>query len=315
METMAEESGLILLELLAARGVLADVSKWWIRRATGGVNNQVFLAGEDGSPASLTIRVAAGREEPRLTREANVLSALPQTVSCVPVLRCAITDGPKGFGTVLVYRYADGTVKPVAEVTPEQAARLGRSLAGLHAVRQEVYTIWPDLVPQRGSYADCWNDRLAAIARYRFLEHPEGNPARSLLDRLQRLDLDDAWRGESFCQLHGDLGPGNIIWGDEDITLIDWEYTRAGDAAEDLAYLLGEQPVPTVHRQAVFDGYLAAGGDPEAIHRHRAYLPLIALDSALWWADYALERGLAPLALPEMQERLALTRRSLNFLD
>lgn len=308
MNVKRDDSGTTLLQLLARRGVIPDAAGWWVRPAAGGVNNRVYLAGRNSEETTLTVRVAAPRDDQRLTREAQVLSSLQGTVGCIPELLATIPDGPAGFGTVLVYRYAEGTTQPIQNVSLEQVRGLGRRLAGLHAISRDIYTIWPDLVPQSGSYADCFRDRLAAIERYRYLDDPA---MQAIYRRLATQPLGGNWDGYTFCQLHGDLGPGNIIWGNAGVTLIDWEFTRAGDPAEDLAYLLVEQTVHPAHQQALFDGYLAAGGSSEALSRHTAYLPAICFDSALWWADYALDRGTDPSTFPEVLERLDRTERLL----
>lgn len=310
METMSDNPSTILLDLLAGMGVLDDPAGWWVQPAAGGVNNQVYLAGRASEDAALTVRLATPRDDPRLAREAQVIMSLQSAAPCVPKLLATTTAGPAGLGTVLVYRYAAGETRPLEQVSLELAHILGRCLARLHAITHDVYTIWPDLGPQRGSYAEFLRDRLAVIKRYRSLRLPE---FQAIYRRLEAQPTGDDWNRETFCQLHGDLGPGNIIWGDGNITLIDWEYTRAGDPAEDLAYLLTEQPVGSTHRRAIFDGYLAAGGSPGAIKRHTTYLPLVALDSALWWADWALVRDLDPASLPQFQERLSLTTRLLDI--
>lgn len=308
MKEKTNDHSTTLLPLLARHRVVPAVAGWWVRPAAGGVNNRVYLAGRDDEQASLTVRVAALQDDPRLEREAQVLSTLQGTATCIPELLAAINDGPAGFGTMLVYRYARGNTRPIQDVSLEQVQGLGRCLAHLHATSSDVYTIWPDLVPQSGSYAECFRDRLAAIERYTWLQEPA---MQSIYQRLTTRVLGDDWTGNTFCQLHGDLGPGNIIWGNSGVTLIDWEFIRAGDPAEDLAYLLVEQAVLPAHQQALFDGYLAAAGSTGAITRLTAYLPVIAFDSALWWADYALAQHIEPATFQEVLERLERTERLL----
>jgi aminoglycoside phosphotransferase (APT) family kinase protein len=45
--------------------------------------------------------------------------------------------------------------------------------------------------------------------------------------------------GETLALPYGDIGPGNVLWGREP-ALIDWEYTRLGDPADEIAYLFDQ---------------------------------------------------------------------------
>ena len=67
--------------------------------------------------------------------------------------------------------------------------------------------------------------------------------------------------------LHGDLLPQNIIWdsSSDRLGVIDWEFARLGDAAEDLVVVTrGHAKVlgTTGGRRQLVDAYLAAGGRP-----------------------------------------------------
>ena len=42
---------------------------------------------------------------------------------------------------------------------------------------------------------------------------------------------------EPLVLLHGDPWSGNVVWGAAGPVLVDWEYARLGERAEDLAYL------------------------------------------------------------------------------
>jgi aminoglycoside phosphotransferase (APT) family kinase protein len=90
------------------------------------------------------------------------------------------------------------------------------------------------------------------------------------------------------------------------VRLIDWEYLRSSDPTEDLAYLTAEQPLDDVRWSQIAAGYRAAGGDPRTLERAARYRHLVALDAALWWADYLLEHGHDPTARPEVIHRVVL---------
>ncbi len=60
---------------------------------------------------------------------------------------------------------------------------------------------------------------------------------------------------EPLSLLHGDLISPNIVWHANTPTLIDWEDTRVGDPAEEVAYFFTETQCDTQRRQAFWHGY------------------------------------------------------------
>lgn len=58
---------------------------------------------------------------------------------------------------------------------------------------------------------------------------------------------------EALVLHHGDLGPGNILWPGP--VLIDWEYTRLGDAADEIAYVFDQNGLTPLQRDAFWRGY------------------------------------------------------------
>lgn len=70
-----------------------------------------------------------------------------------------------------------------------------------------------------------------------------------------RLEHPECFRtGETLSLLHGDIAPGNALWGREP-ALIDWEYTRLGDPADEIAYLFDQHALAEPQRQAFWDEY------------------------------------------------------------
>lgn len=88
-------------------------------------------------------------------------------------------------------------------------------------------------------------------------------------------DGDD--RGFRF--LHGDLMHHNIVWSPTGPVLVDWEFWRMGDAAEDLAYLAVMNGIPGTVMRQILTGYRAT---PALAARARAWGPLVLIDAALW---------------------------------
>jgi thiamine kinase-like enzyme len=88
--------------------------------------------------------------------------------------------------------------------------------------------------------------------------------------------------------LHGDPGAGNIIWTPQPV-LIDWEYARLGDPADEIAYIFGQHGLAASQREAFWRGYRTRP-DPRrhlehVVDRVRSWEPLTLLGSALWWLE------------------------------
>jgi Ser/Thr protein kinase RdoA (MazF antagonist) len=96
-----------------------------------------------------------------------------------------------------------------------------------------------------------------------------------------------------FRRLHGDLWSGNVVWDGATPTLVDWEYGRQGDPAEELAYLVEMDAYDDDALAALLAGY----GAPDVAARVDAWRPLVALAAGLWYAEEGVaERAEALLA-------------------
>jgi hypothetical protein len=80
--------------------------------------------------------------------------------------------------------------------------------------------------------------------------------------------------------VHGDLVAGNVVWGPAGPGLVDWEFWRWGDPAEDLAYLAEVNGLDDAALAALAEGH----GDPAALARVGPWRPVVALEAGAWWA-------------------------------
>ena len=150
------------------------------------------------------------------------------------------------------------------------------------------------------AYAD---DRLRAILST--LEWARDPLPKTLQDRLRRAadsvaesfeasrGSDSFNSGETLSLLHGDIGPGNVLWNPSPC-LIDWEYTRLGDPADEMAYTFDQNALTPSQRRAYWDGY-QQGIDSRSrlthiIERVDWWEPVTLLGSALWWAERLVRR-------------------------
>ena len=99
--------------------------------------------------------------------------------------------------------------------------------------------------------------------------------------------------GETLALLHGDIGPGNVLWGPDPV-LIDWEYTRLGDPADEIAYLFDQNALSGPQRQAFWNGYRRRLNTQvrldDVIDRVDWWEPVTLLGSALWWVERWVRR-------------------------
>ena len=82
--------------------------------------------------------------------------------------------------------------------------------------------------------------------------------------------------------------------------LIDWEFARMGDPAEDLAYLAELNELP----EAVLDAVLEGHGTPGMAARVDGWRGLVAADAAGWYLAHGMVDEAAPL-LARARERAA----------
>ena len=84
--------------------------------------------------------------------------------------------------------------------------------------------------------------------------------------------------------LHGDLVAANVLWPPEGPVLVDWEFARMGDPAEDLAYLAELNELPGAVHGAVLAGYDAPG----VAARVDGWRGLVAADAGGWYLAHGM---------------------------
>ena len=225
-------------------------------------------------------------------RRAEALEALLEARG-LPILPALAIRGMKmlhlGERYAYLFPWYDGRVIRGAAVTPQHAAAIGRTLAGMHAVAQRerpdlpepLYIDWdallpacPELLPHR--------DLLAALT-------DKSNEAQQKLPPLQ-----------AIC--HNDLDTKNILWLGSGHRVIDLETldfsSPFAELLETALYWSGieEHALDTARFEALISAYRAAGGE----------LPQdwgLLLDSdqgRLGWLAYVLEQGDAAQARETM---------------
>lgn len=193
------------------------------------------------------------------------------------LLRAAGLDiAPRLIATqrgVIVTEFLDGTARALDTLRPSEARTLGATLRRLHDSRRTTTggrPQWPSRVRSLTSYRRRRaGDALAAAG-------PDRRLAACIIAALPPLKAASA--RHPFRLLHGDLVAANVLWTPAP-RLVDFEFWRMGDPAEDLAYLIELNALPPAVVTAVLDGYANA----RVAERVDAWRPLCALDAGLWY--------------------------------
>lgn len=178
-------------------------------------------------------------------------------------------------GSVLASEWIEGAPLVLGGITPGHARALGRLLRAVHSRRE---TASGGLATWRSRARD-----LTGYARGRTADAMHGARSaaeRALVSAAGQGVVEAAPAGAGFRFLHGDLVGENVVWAPHGPVLVDWEFWRMGDPAEDLAYLEGLNDLPVVVAAAVRAGY---GADASLGRRIDAWRPLVLLDAAFWY--------------------------------
>jgi aminoglycoside phosphotransferase (APT) family kinase protein len=178
---------------------------------------------------------------------------------------------------VIVTEFLDGTERALDTMGPPEAHELGSMVRRLHDSRRTATggrPRWPSRARSLTSYRRLRaSDALAAAG-------PDRRLAERIIAALPPLRATSA--RQPFRLLHGDLVAANIIWTPAP-RLVDFEFWRMGDPAEDLAYLIELNALPPGVVSAVLDGY----ADARVAERIDSWRALCALDAGLWYRNAA----------------------------
>ena len=237
-----------------------------------------------------TVSGAAEREQ--VAREAAVLAALKG--SAAPRLLDVSCDGHWFAAPVMCTEFITGDHRELASATQAELEALGSVVGSVHA--RPVGDLAGHFRGPRTpvGYLDQWGELVAGyLPKLRQPLPPQAGPrlerALPLVARILDGPLRGAWpdAGEGLALLHGDVTPGNVLWSDRPL-LIDWEYARLGDPADDVAYIFGQHGLRAPQREAFWSGYGRWVQQPaldQIARRARLWEPVILLGSALWWLE------------------------------
>ena len=200
-------------------------------------------------------------------------------------------------GAVVATR-CPGAPRELARLGAPDARRLGAVLREAHEVRRAT-----------DGGLDRWPAPVGSLAAYRAARAEDteallaGTAHAGLARRALSVPLPERAEARPFRLLHGDLVEANIVWGPQGPALVDWEFWRMGDPAEDLAYLAEVNRLPDAVLADVIEGY----GRPEVAAAAGGWRGLAALDAGAWYRRAGMTAAAGPLL--ERGAALASLRR------
>lgn len=256
---------------------------------------KVSYVGSAGDPHDVVVRAALGNddhERAQGAREAAVLDkvqgvAAPRLHDFRPT--SAWFDAP-----TMCMDFVPGRHRQLAVVGPADVERLGSVVGWVHERPvDELRARLPEPRPDT-TYRD---GRIEQVLGY--LPSARDPLPVAVQDRLKQTSLfvqgsleatrdDPAFTDERPVLLHGDVASGNVIWSPTPV-LIDWEYARLGDPADEIAYTFSQNGLDPTQRDAFWNGYRHSIGPhfplADLVDRVRWWEPVTLLGSALWWIE------------------------------
>jgi aminoglycoside phosphotransferase (APT) family kinase protein len=249
-----------------------------------------------GATNHLVVRVATvdeARDCAQAEREATVLKKAHGVAA--PHLYDFRCESPWFAAPTMCMQFVPGRQRDLIAAASSDVERLGSVVGWVHGLPTDDLVEW---FPHAGSIAAYRDERVEQImGNVPWVRDPLPVPVQRRLQRAVLLvdrGLERARSSGSFATderlvlLHGDPGPGNILWGPEPV-LIDWEYARLGDPADEVAYIFSQHGLSAPQRKAFWHGYRSST-DPQqrledVVDRVSWWEPVTLLGSALWWVE------------------------------
>jgi 5-methylthioribose kinase len=239
-------------EYLAGRGLIESHIPVRARELGGGVSNVVLAVEADG------FRAVVKQALPRLRVADEWLAKRERAVTEGEALRLAGALVPGSVPGVLdVDRAACALVVALAppqwrnwkdellngRADPEVARRLGETLAAWHRTTEDdedVALRFGDVEAFDQLRVDPYHRTV--MRRWPSLERAVGEYVEEMLDTRR-------------CLVHGDFSPKNVLFGGEELWVLDFEVAHVGDPVFDLAFMLNHLMLKSIHRPAACEGY------------------------------------------------------------
>jgi aminoglycoside phosphotransferase (APT) family kinase protein len=256
----------------------------------------------EAAAQDVVVRVSFGGDSADLAqaeREAAVLGVVGRTAA--PELFDFRPTSVWFTTPAMCMQYLPGPSRDLDAVEPAEIEELAALVAWVH---QRPLAAWRELLGPAATVTAYAEDRLHSIlATLAWARDPlPGDLQRRLRSAADALaaSFGAAQGAPSFSAtgtlslLHGDIVPGNVLW-DPSPCLIDWEYSRLGDPADEIAYTFDQNALTASQREAFWAGYADGLGDrsrqADVAERVGWWEPLTLLGSTLWWVQRWVRRS------------------------
>ena len=275
-----------------------------VSKLLGGASHDIFLVRWAGEPLeglnAVTVRLnrdGSARQRTKSQHEAQVLAKVGGRLG--PRLLWFDDDGEWLEKPAMCLGFLKGEARALHDASPGDLEALGKAVGELHSIgpapgllvdarpvpdatyAQELLTWYERELSQKpfpgsGVERRIHEDAAAAFA-----------VATASLERSAKIE--HFGQQGSWSLLHGDLVEQNIVWSaNGEPRFIDWEDTRIGDPAEELAYIVSEANLSDIQQEHLWRGYSATrpDADLDGIRLRMAYWgPIVAIASIRWWLD------------------------------
>ena len=235
-----------IIQTLLSQGLIGQNINVEIKPLTGGYHNYVYRLQADENIDWVIKQYVTHSSVPLFPvlpdHEAGALQ-LFQDVGVAPDFVDFLPDAKNG--AILVYQFIEG------QMWQDNVIAVAHMFDRVHRTplggKFRYLNVWPtELIQHTQSILEEMQDKREAEAL--------------LSDFMHDCECDDII---VRCLVHTDCGPGNIIVGNEEPRLIDWQCPGLGDPVEDLVnftspaiqILYGLSPLTQIQRQAFFDAY------------------------------------------------------------
>lgn len=248
-----------------------------------------------GDAKDVVVRISI-RDEPAERVQAELEAAVLERLKGIgaPRLYDFRSESPWFRMPSMCMQFIEGEQRDVALVPAEELESLGAVVASVHNLAVDDLA---ESFPGARTLTDYVEERLELNASYLpRLREPLPTSVRSRVDRAFSLVATSRERprraayfrvDDRLVLLHGDVASANIVWSHKPV-LIDWEYARMGDPADEVAYIFGQHGLTAPQRAAFWAGYRSATTHPQldqVSERVRWWEPVLLLGSALWWLE------------------------------
>lgn len=250
----------------------------------------------------VVVRVAFGADaadRAQAEREATVLDKVGGVAG--PALYDFHSTSPWFDTPVMCLEFLPGFQLDLDSRSPEEVELLGSLVAAVHDQSTSDLSegLWGEATGVDSYAQNRIQSILATLAWARDplpeeLQQRLKQAAKWVAERLESLTGTAGFvSSEPLALLHGDIGPGNVLWNPSPC-LIDWEYTRLGDPADEIAYTFDQNTLTESQQRAFWAGYRQTIDGrlqvDNIMSRANWWLPVTLLGSALWWAERWVRR-------------------------